>query len=229
MYRLGQTYRRGRKVGKYLFAALLLGVIGSYVYFKHDAKNNTQITVASTNQITKEIKSADATFLVSEPLFRLTLPIGWKETGRVNKPYNYIEWRDTNESTTARSMRLYTDLIPTNLAVNRELPVKAEADRLIPGEASNNCSSFVGLNSPTPAGASNAKATEARWKDIPFLCDLPNYTREVTGTGSTGGINTVSVVGPKNGKHNYFFLYTDHTGQPEFDVLIKIVSSFVAN
>ena len=48
------------------------------------------------------------------------------------------------------------------------------------------------------------------------------------GTSSKEGINIVTVVGPKAGKHSYFFIYTDHNAHPNYEIFIDIVASFKA-
>jgi hypothetical protein len=80
----------------------------------------------------------------------------------------------------------------------------------------------------TPTLSSSAKPTPGKWQGVNFICDLPNYLREVAGTGSADGINMVSVTGPAGGKHAYFFTYTDHTVQPDFSIFRTIISSFQA-
>jgi hypothetical protein len=229
MYQLGHKQPKERKTGRYVVGFVLLVALASGAFFYRDANNNTKITKGSTALKTGEVKAITAGGVpVNEPTFTLELPANWKETGRAEAPQHLVEWHSTAKATTARSLRVYIDTIPSAMALNRLLPVSVNGNQLVAGEVSSNCSTFIGPQGLTPAQAGALKPLEGKWQDTRFICDLPNYIREVAGTGSTEGINTVSIVGPTSGKHRYFFVYTDHTAESDFGIFTAIVNSFRA-
>jgi hypothetical protein len=71
-----------------------------------------------------------------------------------------------------------------------------------------------------------AEATHAKWSGINFLCDLGNYLRDVVGTSSPEGINSVTLTGNTTGKHTLFFMYTDNTPSPDYSTFINALKSF---
>jgi hypothetical protein len=112
------------------------------------------------------------------------------------------------------------DTIPTNIGVNRVLPVQGEGSRVIPTTVSDTCADFTGDKVP---GNQN---TPAKWGGIDFLCDLANYERDVVGTSSSDGVNTVKVTGATTGTHQIFFTYTDNGATPDFTIFVNAVTSF---
>src|SRR5690606_31775928 len=123
---------------------------------------------------------------------------------------------------------IYVDIIPTNYAVNRVMPVAARGANIVPNDISNNCSTFT-KGGIAEAGQAQFLADEnAKWQGEDFLCDLAQVTDNEIGTSSAEGINTVTVTGPKAGKHKYFFLYVDHNIQPNYNIFTNAIRSFKA-
>jgi len=56
---------------------------------------------------------------------------------------------------------------------------------------------------------------------------MANYVRDVVGTSSAEGVNTLGVSGP-GGTHKYFFVYTDHSGEPDYNTFTQALQSFEA-
>jgi len=67
----------------------------------------------------------------------------------------------------------------------------------------------------------------AKWQGIDFLCDQNNLERDVVGTSSLDGINTVSLNSPSGGgAHKFFFTYTNQSINGDYSVFTDAVTSF---
>ena len=108
------------------------------------------------------------------------------------------------------------------------MPVEAVGSGLRHGSVSDNCAAYTEGGSFQANDALKAKDTPAKWEEVTFLCDLPKVFDNVIGTSSKEGINIVTVVGPKAGKHSYFFVYTDHNAHPNYEIFIDVIKSFKA-
>ena len=163
---------------------------------------------------------------IVEPFYAFDLPADWKEIDRRTRPLNYITWKGTTKESAARTLDIYTDTVPSTLAVNRILPVTSEDDRLGVDIPSENCVLFnQSTIILTPAEAAKTKVLALTYHKVPFLCDIPNSLRNVIGAGSPEGLNRVALTGVKGGKHQYFFVYTDHSAHPEDDTFPAILGS----
>ena len=226
-------YRKKRKIKKRwrwaILAFVVLVAIGAglfgYDIYKHRSQPQTGAT--KTSQLSYDRKGPKLT--IDEPTFSLQLPGDWRETARINSEYQYgITWHATKHKEDNRFMTLYVDKIPRSLAVNRLLPVEAVGQAIRHGSVSENCAAYTEGGSFDPNKALRAKDTAAKWQDVTFLCDLPKVFDSVIGTSSKEGINIVSVTGPKQGKHSYFFVYTDHNVNQNDEILTEIVSTLKA-
>jgi hypothetical protein len=102
------------------------------------------------------------------------------------------------------------------------LPIEADGDRLtILNTVSDNCANFTG----TTVQGKKPDTAPAKWSGVDFICDLVTYTRNVTGTGSVGTINRVNLTGEK-GSHQYFFVYTDNSSNPDYSIFTRSLQSF---
>lgn len=164
---------------------------------------------------------------VNEPYFTMQLPADWKQTsGTIAGSFS---WQATAKNEDARFLTIYIDdAIPANLPVNRELPLTAQGNQLTYGQLSPNCATFTAGGTLETTQAVKLKPALAVWQNINFICNLPNVVDNQIGTGSMAGVNTITLTGPTAGTHSYFFLYTDRTGEPDYDILYNIIQSFRA-
>jgi hypothetical protein len=89
---------------------------------------------------------------------------------------------------------------------------------------SDNCVNFTDEKTANPTTG----AASSKWSGVSFLCDTANDQRVVVGTSSAAEpVNTVTVTGAK-GTHRYFFVYTDHSAQPKFEIFTAALASFNA-
>lgn len=207
---------------------LVLGLITAGVY--GDIRRNQATEVSGKAQTI--LQSNDDTvnrLRVDEPLFVMDLPGDWKELKRQNdQTENSITWQSTKPGNEGRTLKLYIDIIPASLAVNRLLPVVAQGHTIVPGDLSENCATFTQGGTLNAHEAAKLKETPAKWNKTDFICDLPRVNDNRVGTGSPEGVNTVTVTGPAKGPHKYFFLYTEQNIQPSYQILSNAVRGFRA-
>lgn len=221
MYRLGRT----PKHHYWTLAAAVLILIGvaiaGAIATRHALQSHTTITQSKPYIGTVSNPSSHLRYQ-TKPSFRIGIPEGWEAAQPPNVPYTVYSWRGTGVDA-PRRLDVYIDKIPSALAVNRLLPVAANGDRLVLVDTvSDNCVRFTAR---TAASAATG-AELAKWSGVNFLCDVSNYERDVVGTGSPAGINTVPVRGAATGAHQVFFVYTDNSASPDYTIFEDIIKSF---
>jgi hypothetical protein len=154
-------------------------------------------------------------------LFTLELPADWKSIAPPQQAYKIYSWHNTAQNEGVRRLDVYVDGAP-QMPVNRVLPIQANGARVVPlGQVSDNCITFT-------EGAKHASGSSlpGKWRRVNFLCDTANYVRDVVGTSSPDGIDTVKVVSPASGGHSLFFVYTDNSATPDYDIFTNLVTDF---
>lgn len=226
-------HKPGRRRRKYALAVigvslLALGGLASYVVADIRKSQHTEVSGKAQTILQADNDSINR-LRVNEPLFAMELPGDWKELERRNDQVeNSITWQSTKPSQEGRSLKLYIDIIPANMAVNRLVPVLAQGNMIVPGDISDNCATFTQGGTLNVHEAAKLKAAPAKWNKVDFICDLPRVNDNRVGTGSTEGNNSVTVTGPTKGAHKYFFLYTDHNIQSNYQILINAIRGFTA-
>lgn len=227
MYRAGkhpkQGRRRKRAVWLMIFALLLIGGITLYNIVNKELQPKTVIKQAAprTSKAVFETKTKH----YEEADFSLDLPNDWVTVPRPTAtPYQSYTWRSSDRVTDSEEITIYEDTIPVNFAVNRVLIVSGQQDHLqLEGSVSDNCSTFTQGLSP----AAGQVGVPAKWQNISFLCDQFNKQREVVGTSSSDGVNTVLLKTESTGKtHKFFFSYTTHDGNPDYSAFLSALQSF---
>ena len=210
-----------------LTSLLIMGGIGYVV--RRDINKNSNNQVTGKTQVILQAKDDSVNRLnINEALFNMVLPADWKEIKRQNDQIeNSITWASTAQGG-GRTLKLYIDLIPVTRAVNRELAITAQGDTILVGDISENCATFTKGGTQNVHEAALLKETPAKWNTVDFICDLPRVSDNVVGTGSTEGVNTVTLTGPLKGTHKYFFMYTEHSSQANYEILSNALRSFKA-
>lgn len=222
MYRLGRRlkYKNKKIVFIYIISFFIIAivVIVGYIIIKKIDKNST--IIKQSKGVTIEIANPNSAYVkYNEGIFSISLPKSWVQTKPVTSNYNIYSWQSVGSGT--QVLDIYQDTIPVNFSVNRELAVQSEGNKIaLVGSASDNCADFTKMSSVSATG------TPAKWQGINFLCDLGNYERDVVGIGSSDGLNTVSLKGAINGKHQFFFTYTNNSVNPDFTIFYKALTSF---
>jgi hypothetical protein len=158
---------------------------------------------------------------INEPDFSMQLPASWVQTSYIDDSSQYsITWMDKNPSLDTRWLTVFVDNIPA-LPINNLLPIKANGNKISYGLMSDDCSTFTQYDR-------NQVSVQATYEGINFICNTTDIIDGVVGTGSVGTINKTTVTGSGEGTHNYFFEYTEHSGEPNYSYLDNALFSFRA-
>jgi hypothetical protein len=221
MYRLGEREHSHRRL--YItFTVFALLVLATVIGAKHFLTSNTQ-TSGSPAVVTTVSYEAPKTQQVAGSTFTMNIPAGWKQVSNNNAvPSPTYTWRGTSGEDRSRWISLYVGMKLPGVAVNRALHIQSNGAGInVISGTSDNCTSFTGQNN------SSSGIQQAKWENITFLCDTGNYERDVVGTVSPDGLNTINVTGA-HGLHSYFFTYTDNTAQPDYTIFSGALASFHA-
>ena len=236
---MSNRYRYGYKPAKHRTRKLfiLVGIVLAVVliavgYVVYDiAKNSQQQTVEGPSRVIQQGNNGSAQKVrIEEPTFSIELPSDWKFVRRrSDKNENSVTWEEAKKKTqNDRFMTVYVDTIPPNMAINRLLPVAAQEEKLVANTMSDNCATFTEGGTLNTQKAQLLSPKPAKWQRIDFICDLPNVIDNKVGIGSLDGINVVAVKGPTKGTHKYFFVYNEHSIQPNYNILTNAITSFRA-
>jgi hypothetical protein len=224
-YRVGDRKKDVRKQRRRLLAAcigiILLVIVSGLIAHKY-LRSNTFIHKAAVVVTTVKV-ATPATKIFRSGIFTIQLPISWQAIADETQPYTIYRFEGNVGGSDEQLLEIYQDTIPQNFAVNHVLAVSSNGDQLSAvGTVSDNCADFTKA-SPSVIGSAG---TPAKWSGINFLCDLNNTSRDVVGTSSADGINAVILVGPTEGKHSFFFCYTDNSISPDYTDLYSALDSF---
>jgi hypothetical protein len=224
-YHVDHQNHRRRKVRRrwtIVIIALLL-LLGGYLWAMHNIKADTVIQQSQPFTTTVGVPETKLK-IFEQPTFQVQLPSDWSTVVPTESGVDY-SWRGTAQGETARSLDVYVDEIPADKALNRLLPIRVEGTGVLPtDDVSDNCINFTDPNTANP----HTGAAPSKWSGVSFTCDTANKQRVVVGTSSaTEPINTVTITGAK-GTHKYFFVYTDHSAQPKFEIFTNALETFKA-
>lgn len=224
MYQLGKRSTHTRRTATVAALLVLIVVLASGTWIaKHYLKAETSLQQAPA--MTHKVRlSGTKAETFEKPMFRIDLPHSWKEVAPLDTIHTPYSWRGTGDTARMRSLNIYVDDIPTDMAVNRMLPIQADGNKIdVLNAVSDNCAGFTG----TSDKSSQTGTASAKWSGVNFICDMGNKTRNVTGTSSPKGVNDVTITG-HNGTHQYFFVYTDNSSSPDYSIFTSALTSFSA-
>ncbi len=222
MYKIGEKPHHRKKVYLVLLFLLVGLIIGGSVAAQQLLRSDTQLT-QSEGIIRHVDVVTPATKQVTEPLFTMSIPETWKAVEPRYIPAAQYSWQGTSKDDTARWLDLYIDSIPSKMAVNRMIPLSSSGNKIIVDDSvSDNCVNFT----DEKAVDAHTGTVVAKWSGVTFICDAANSLRNLTGTGSTEGINTLKLKGATKGTHQVFFVYTDHSGNPDYTPFTDALNSF---
>lgn len=220
MYRLGTRERKRKRRLVWLAAGLggvLIIAVGLLII--HLLRPTTTIKQAAA-VTTKVAATSQPTKVFNEGIFSISVPSDWRLASHEQQPYNIYTWESDPKKSTSQQLQIYVDSTPANFAVNRALAIEASGSQLsVLGEASDNCSEFT-------KGSATTVGTRAKWQGIDFLCDLANYERDVIGTVSGDGINTVVLKAPNGATHQLFFTFTERGVNGNYAPFYNALDSF---
>lgn len=222
MYRLGHQIKHHRLPYTILGLVIVAAVVAGVLVARHYVAQDTVLT--QSEPMTRHISvDNDKVQRVEKDVFIVDLPAGWRAATNPGTPYTVYSWQGAKGEAAARRIDIYIDKLPVDLAVNRLLPVQVDEKRItLLGPVSDNCASFT----DNDAHAKGEASVAAKWYGVNFKCDVANYLRNVVATGSTEGINRLTLTGEANGAHEVLLVYTDHSSNPDYTIFTNIVESF---
>lgn len=207
--------------------AIIFVVVGLLLLDLRGSKSNGVVGKEST--VLQSGSQSAQHMNIDEDLFSMELPADWKQIKNQRSPSeHFITWQATSKTESNRELTIFIDNLPTSKPLNRLVAVSADGPKLMVGEASDNCPSFTIGGTLDLKAAIKLKPTPSKYQQVDFICNLPNPIDNEVGTGSPGSINSVTVEGLTKGKHKYFFLFTDHSAQPNYSIFIDALRSFKA-
>lgn len=229
MYILNGQQRRKRTRKTIVLIVLLLVLLSAgLLAFRHFNGDDTYIGPTPKAVVTKVTDKRGPPKHIDQPGYSFDLPGDWEQYTPPSAvaPAPVASYRNTAKDKWTSRIDIYWDAVPTTLAVNRILPVKANGGRLaVAGNTSDSCEKFASSSNGQPSITGSVKLN---WQNVSFLCDTGNYTRYVVGIGEPGGsINSVKVTGA-GGSHQLFVLYTDSSASPNDSALASMLDSFEA-
>ncbi len=220
--RPAKSKKRRRITRLIVFLIVVALVFAGYVFIKNLLKPETVIKQSKSTQ--RKITYDDTkTKHYEEPDFTIDIPAVWTPVARPAGPYQSYSWQISDHGTNGQVIDIYEDTIPPNYGFNRALIVTGQGDHLnVEGTASDNCEKYT----KNSVAASGQVSAVAKWQGVDFLCDLGNTTRDVIGTSSTDGLNTVILKNPSTGvAHKFLFSYTNHGTNPDYNVFYQAIQS----
>lgn len=226
MYRIANRHKtRRRRSGFWLgFTLLFLAVtVFGLVQFLKSLHQTT--AVSSSKAVITKISYQGKVKHYNEGNFNIDIPAEWQLQPRPPQTYQSYTWHGTDKANSTE-IEVYEDTIPTTFAVNRALIISGEGNHIeLTGQASDNCAQFT----KDSGGGQAELGIKARWQNVDFLCDRNTPTRDVVGTSSTDGINTVVLKSTDGMVHKYFFTYTDNQLSADYTIFYNALSTFSMN
>lgn len=216
--------RKWRKRITWLLVILVLIALSIFAYIKIREMLKPNVVIKQSNAVQTKVTYTDKTKRYEEVNFGVDIPIGWVKIAPPKGQYRTYNWETSEKGTNGQVITIYEDTIPAKFAVNRVLIVRGEnANVVTEGSASDNCSQYTlgGTSSQYGVGA------PAKWQNVEFVCDQGNKQRDIIGTSSLDGINTVILKGPTSGQHKYFFTYSNYNvANPDYSPFYDALRSF---
>lgn len=188
-------------------------------------RSNSTQEVAGVSRSVEQAEDAivPARLVVNEPLFTLQLPADWKEVERRSDHVEQsVTWQAKTKDQDNRWLKIYYDVIPRGLDVNRLLPLDVVGSGVQYRQLSENCKNF------TTAKSDNKTPQPSRWDNVDFICDLASFNDNRVGTGTAGQLNATKITGARQGEHAYMFVYIDRNIQPDYTIFYDALKSFQA-
>jgi hypothetical protein len=224
MYKAGKKRKSSwRRVRPWIILILIILALGWLGIRQLEKSLKPHTTISKSTATKTSVNYATQVTHYVEPDFTIDLPKTWSPVPRPVGPYNSYTWKTSTNGSDGEVIAIYEDTIPVHFAVNRVLIVRGEISHLtVDGNASDNCSQYTNGATATAGQV----GTPAKWQGVNFLCDKANQQRDVLGTSSLDGINTVSLKNQSNGTtHKFFFTYTDYKINPDYSIFYNVLNS----
>lgn len=228
-YRKKHHHKRLKRYAKVVFITIAVVLMGWLAITLDILRNRSEPESTDNLSISQTVGDDVYKYSVDEPTFSMVLPGDWEEVKRIKlSNQTGIVWQATRDKQANRYLTMYIDNLPPNIAVNRVIPLEATGEYFKLGNLSQPCHTFTVGGTANLAQANKLTPRVSKWEDVDFICNLTNPLENQIGTSSKAGVNRVDITGDKQGKHSYFFVYTDHNKQPNDQIFLDALRSFKA-
>ena len=228
-YGHGISKRRPRKTlfivfGTFAVMALLAGLVVL------DLRKSVAPAIEGESRSVSQVLSDNSQHaIINEPFYSFELPPDWKEIKRNDSSlYTSVTWQATLKGQDNRYLTIYIDKIPFDMPFNKLVTVRPQGAGIVYSDVSDNCANFTVGGTQERGPLNNSKPAVTRWNKVDFMCNLPQSTDNQVGTGSESMPNAITLTGPTQGTHKYFFLYIDRNFQPDYSIFYHVLDSFRA-
>lgn len=210
-----------------LFVFIFLGGLG---YVAVDLlRNPDEIDESKNNAILGEVKSDfDEKRTIETASFTMEIPAGWVEINKPEKIYEggqrYYPYRyqgATGEEN-GRWVEVYEEEIPL-IPINKILGVSSKDNRLIVGDISEQCVSFVDYDKDK---FNNNADIESTWEGHGFLCRLSEIGNTIAAIETD--MKNGYVLKGDSGDRKFLLVFADHGASEDNSIFVDIVESFRA-
>lgn len=208
-----------------LLLIFIVSIVALVIYIREQLKPKVVIKQAAATK--SYVAYNTKTKHYDEGDFGIDILLNWQNMPRAVGPYKTFTWQTSDSGTNGQVITIYEDTIPANFAVNRVMIVRGETDHLVEETSpSENCSKYT-------KGTTTAQyqvGVPAKWQDVDFLCDQSNKQRDIIGTSSLDGVNTVILKGGTSGTHKFFFTYSSYNvANPDYTPFTDALNSLRMN
>lgn len=220
MYRANQRYHKHSTMLRFVLIIVPLLVIIIFLVWWFLFRN-TGTSSANFDKVGSITVNKPNTKEFTTPYFKISLPTTWEDKGRKN-PFSYEVYylfQNGLKDYDNRWLRVYVDVFPKDIAINRLLPVTLTDGKISPGVLSDECTAF------TDAPKAGVMSATAKWQGVTFYCDFAK-AQNLTGTASAEEGYGITMTGPSGTPHKYFFTYSDFNVRPDYQFLSEALKSF---
>ena len=223
MYQINKRKRDKYRIIVFLFVFLPLACLvagGIWFFVLKDTKTVSSNFIQENGDVAT-VTQASSIFTTN--YYSITLPDTWEYLGKMNPFVDqmYFKYHDKDPLHNNRLLEIFVNAYPPQFSVNRILPVQVVNNRLVPGDVSDDCSSFNGA----PSGQSATGAWIAKWQNITFNCSINQARNYLAAATVEDGIG-IPLTGAKSGLNHYLLLYIDQNASQNYSVFGPMVKSF---
>jgi hypothetical protein len=231
-----KTYRVGRRIHRhwpFIIVLASLAVITGVSYAMYRVVSYvpppSEATVVVTPEPSPAPKQSTPNEEEKQPFKFDTQSVGWDFLKHTSDAYNIYSYGTTDLAGGKHYLDIYVDKIPAAMAVNRLVrvaPDGANGAKLTYGKVSEPCQTLPVLPQPSSQGTSgSSQTTTVKWDGVEFTCNKQITDQNTVGTSTLQGVR-LELAGKTMGKHAYFFIYTDNSSKPDYDIFYKALASF---